>query len=266
MGLTGDAMIEVHELTKRFRSGAEDVLAVNQLSFRVDPGEVYGLLGPNGAGKTTTLRMIIGLLQPDAGYAEVAGMRASESPYEVRARIGLVSANDGVYPWLTVREMLLYFAELYGTPVESAREQIDETSQLLGFVEYLDRRCINLSTGQKQRITLARALIHRPPVLLMDEPTRGLDVVASRTVFDYIQLARERGIAVIVSTHRLDEAQRLCDRFGLLHRGRMASEGTLQELRQRSGRETLVEMFYDLMPAATKATPETLTTEGQSLS
>lgn len=240
-------MIAARELSKTFRGPNTDVLAVDQLTFCVQPGEVYGLLGPNGAGKTTTLRMIIGLLQPDLGHAEVAGFRTSACPFEVRARVGLVSANDGVYPWLTVREMLLYFAELYGTPGDVAQQQLEATSRMLGFEEYLDRRCTALSTGQKQRITLARALIHRPPVLLMDEPTRGLDVVASRIVFDYIQHAREQGLAVIVSTHRLDEAQRLCDRFGLLFRGRMAMEGDLATLQHRSGKETLVEMFYDLM-------------------
>lgn len=253
-------MIVVHQLSKRFRTSDADVLAVDRLSFQVAPGEVYGLLGPNGAGKTTTLRMIIGLLSPDEGFAEVDGYRTSESPYEVRARIGLVSANDGVYPWLTVREMLLYFAELYGTSNEIAEEQIEQTSRLLDFAEYLDRRCITLSTGQKQRITLARALIHQPPVLLMDEPTRGLDVVASRTVFDYIQHARERGIAVIVSTHRLDEAQRLCDRFGLLYRGHMAMEGNLADLQHVSGRETLVEMFYDLMKPRSESAASSVST------
>lgn len=247
-------MILANQLTKCYRGGGTDVLAVDRLSFHVKSGEVYGLLGPNGAGKTTTLRMIIGLLQPDEGFAEVAGFRTSESPNEVRARIGLVSANDGVYPWLSVREMLYYFAELYGTPSDVATRQIEETSRLLNFRDYLDRRCIHLSTGQKQRITLARALIHQPPVLLMDEPTRGLDVVASRTVFDYIQHAREQGIAVIVSTHRLDEAQRLCDRFGLLFQGRMAMEGDLAELQKASGKQTLVEMFYDLMEAADQPT------------
>lgn len=240
-------MIKVNEVTKRFRGGDSDVLAVDRLSFQIHPGEVYGLLGPNGAGKTTTLRMIIGLLTPDSGYTEVAGFRTANDPFEVRARVGLVSASDGVYPWLTVREMLLYFAELYGTDPDTAQQQLVETSSMLNFTEYLDRRCVNLSTGQKQRITLARALMHRPPVLLMDEPTRGLDVVASRIVFDYIQHAREQGIAVIVSTHRLDEAQRLCDRFGLLYRGRMAMEGDLATLQRQSGKQSLVEMFYDLM-------------------
>ncbi len=252
-------MIVANELTKQFQDGDRSVLAVDRLSFRVQPGEVYGLLGPNGAGKTTTLRMIIGLLQPDFGYAEVAGYRTTDSPFEVRARIGLVSANDGVYPWLTVREMLLYFAELYGTPRDEAVEQSEWLSDILGFREYLDRRSIKLSTGQKQRVTLARALIHRPPVLLMDEPTRGLDVVASRTVFEYIQHAREQGLAVIVCTHRLDEAQRICDRFGLLHRGRIAREGDFESLRAETGKNSLVEMFYDLMEVendGTRVTPD----------
>lgn len=243
----GQPMIVAHELTKQFQDGENQVLAVNRLSFRVEPGEVYGLLGPNGAGKTTTLRMVIGLLRPDQGFAEVAGFRATDSPFEVRARIGMVSANDGVYPWLTVREMLLYFAELYGTPDDEAHQQMEWLADVLGFREYLDRRSIALSTGQKQRVTLARALIHRPPVLLMDEPTRGLDVVASRVVFEYIQHAREQGLAVIVCTHRLDEAQRICDRFGLLHRGRIAREGNFDQLQAETGRDNLVEMFYDLM-------------------
>ena len=241
------AMIVVSDLHKSFPSGRQAVVAVDGVSFSVGAGEVYGLLGPNGAGKTTTLRMIVGLLRPDQGYAEIGGIRNSEDPEAVKARIGLVSASDGVYPWLTVREMLLFFAELYNVTPERAAERVAELADLLGLQSYLDRRCIALSTGQKQRVTLARALVHDPPVLLMDEPTRGLDVFGSRTVFEYIAHARERGIAVIVSTHRLDEAQRLCDRFGLLFEGRIVLEGTLAELRAATGRETLVEMFHDLI-------------------
>ena len=203
--------------------------------------------GGNGAGKTTTLRMIVGLLTPDGGYAEVAGYRTSRSPDEVKARIGLVSASAGVYAWLTVREMLQFFADLYGVSLAQAEQQITALSRMLDFAGYLDRRCVTLSTGQKQRVTLARALVHHPPVLLMDEPTRGLDVLGSQTVFDYISHARQRGIAVIVSTHRLDEAEGLFNGFGLVHEGRLAHEGTLEQLREATGCATLVEMFQQLI-------------------
>lgn len=236
-------MITIHELTRRFQIGGTEILAVDRLSFVVGAGEVYGLLGPNGAGKTTTIRMIVGLLRPDSGWAEVAGFRTSDSPDEVKARVGLVSANDGVYPWLSVREMLLFFADLYGLGSREAQENLRELANLFELTPLLDRRCSLLSTGQKQRVTLARALIHSPPVVLLDEPTRGLDVLGSQVVVDYVRRLRDEGKAVIVSTHRLDEAERLCDRFGLLHEGRLRMEGTLSELRSATGCQTLVDMF-----------------------
>ena len=247
-------MITIHELTKRFRAGGAQILAVDRLSFVVPAGEVFGLLGPNGAGKTTTIRMIVGLLRPDSGYAEVAGFRTSESPDEVKSRIGLVSANDGVYPWLTVREMLLFFADLYGLHPQEARENLRMLTGLFELTSLLDRRCSLLSTGQRQRVTLARALIHAPPVVLLDEPTRGLDVLGSQVVIDYIRRLRDEGQAVIVSTHRLDEAERLCDRFGLLHQGQLRLEGTLAELRSATGCQTLVDMFRSFFQPAHAAT------------
>lgn len=247
-------MITIHELTKRFYAGGEWILAVDRLSFEVRAGEVYGLLGPNGAGKTTTIRMIVGLLRPDSGYAEVAGFRTTESPDEVKSHVGLVSANDGVYPWLTVREMLLFFADLYGLSPREANENLHVLAELFGLVQLLDRRCALLSTGQKQRVTLARALIHSPPVILLDEPTRGLDVLGSQVVIDYVRALRDEGKAVIVSTHRLDEAERLCDRFGLLHMGTLRLEGTLMELRETTSCVTLVDMFRNFFKPEHAAT------------
>ena len=243
-------MILVHNLTKRFRGGGREILAVDDVSFTVNPGEAYGLLGPNGAGKTTTIRMIVGLLPPDDGYAEVGGFRTSRNADEVKSRIGLVSAAEGVYPWLSVREQLLFFADLYGVPPHEADERVALLSRQFDFAGVVDRRCANLSTGQKQRVTLARALMHDPPVMLLDEPTRGLDVIGTQVVFDYIAHLREEGKAVIVCTHRLDEAERLCDRFGLLHHGRIRHEGTLAALREETGRRTLVEMFRQLLEEA----------------
>lgn len=240
-------MLTAHELEKTFPLETDFVKAVDGISFEVQPGEVYGLLGPNGAGKTTTLRMILGLLEPDAGYAAVDGFRTSESPEEVKSRLGFVSANDGVYPWLTVREMLLYFADLYSVPPDQAATRLTTLTELMEIQPLLHRRAGSLSTGQKQRVTLVRGLIHDPPVMLLDEPTRGLDVVGSQTIFEYIAHLREVGKAVVVCTHRLDEAERLCDRFGLLHHGRLRYEGTLAELRTETGKQTLVEMFVELL-------------------
>ncbi|MAV37463.1 MAG: sodium ABC transporter ATP-binding protein [Planctomycetaceae bacterium] len=263
-------MIQVSNLTKRFRSSGQEVLAVDRLSFSIDRGEVYGLLGPNGAGKTTTIRMIVGLLQPDEGYASVDGFRSSDDAEEVKSRLGLVSANDGIYPWLTVREMLLFFADLYGVAPAAARSRLEELVALFDLGDYLNRRCSVISTGQRQRVIMARALMHAPPVMLLDEPTRGLDVVGSQVVFDYIQYLRKQGVAVLVSTHRLDEAQRLCNRFGLLHQGRLWQEGTLAELQSRTASNTLVEMFMQLFrvggntaPALTQAVTDPLDTSGQ---
>ncbi|TWT55138.1 putative ABC transporter ATP-binding protein YbhF [Rubripirellula amarantea] len=240
-------MLLVDSLTKTFSADENEVCAVDGLSFQIAPGEVFGLLGPNGAGKTTTLRMVLGLLEPDSGYAEVDGVRTADDPIAVKSRLGFVSASDGVYPWLSVREMLLYFGDLYGVDPDLAQSRCEELAKLMGIASFLDRRAGTLSTGQRQRVTLVRGLIHDPPVMLLDEPTRGLDVVGVQTIFEYIEHLRTVGKAVVVCTHRLDEAERLCDRFGLLHRGRLRYSGTMEELRTSTNREHLVEMFVDLM-------------------
>jgi ABC-2 type transport system ATP-binding protein/sodium transport system ATP-binding protein len=240
-------MIKVRELTKSFPlPGGKELLAVDRVTFDVQAGEVYGLLGPNGAGKTTTLRMLLGLLRPTTGDAAVSGFRSSEQPDEVKRRVGLVSANAGLYQYLTPREMLLFFADLYGMSPAAARSELDRLSGLLGLQEYLDRGCANLSTGQKQRVNLARALIHRPPVMLLDEPTLGLDILGSQVINEFIGLLRGEGKAVIVCTHYLDEAERICSRFGLMHRGQIVAEGTLEEIRERTACRSLVDMFLKL--------------------
>lgn len=255
-------MIQVEKLTKSFPlPGGSEVLAVDAISFQVPMGQVFGLLGPNGAGKTTTLRMLLGLLRPTSGHANVAGYRSSDFPDEVKRRVGLVSASAGLYPHLSVREMLLFFADLYGMPLARARQELAGLAHLLGLTELLERRCTTLSTGQKQRVNLARALIHQPPVLLLDEPTLGLDVLGSQVVAEFVAHLRTQGKAVILTTHRLEEAERLCDRFGLMHRGRIIQEGTLADLREASGCTTLVEMFLKLAqtgPALAAAPPMAL--------
>ena len=246
-------MIQLDRLTKRFEGRPP---AVDDLSLTVTAGEVYGLLGANGAGKTTTLRMLLGLWAPTSGDATILGCRVSQEPDRIKSFIGLVSASAGLYQWLTPRELMAYFGIGYSLSEARIAERIHELSRIMDLGRFLDQRCSTLSTGQKQRVNLARALVHDPPVVLLDEPTRGLDVVGSKVVFDYVARLRDEGKAIIVCTHQLDEAERLCDRFGVLHRGRLRYEGTLKELRTQTGQPGLVEMFLTLLrdDAATAGT------------
>ena len=177
--------------------------------------------------------MIIGLLQPDEGYAEVDGFRTSSHSDEVKARIGCVTANDGMYPWLTVRETLLFFADLYGLPTATAEQQVDRLSDLFDLRCILDRRAGTLSTGQTQRKCSHADWSTILQVMLLDEPTRGLDVIGTQVVFDFLSELRSTGKAVDTKHHRLDEAEPICSRFGLLFEGKLQHEGTLDALRER---------------------------------
>lgn len=248
------AVINVHELTRRFELPDRVVVAADQISFQVNMGEVFGLLGPNGAGKTTCMRMILGLLKADSGFAEIHGCRSDVQPDEVKRRVGFVSSSAGVYQWLTAHEMLSFFGDVYGMSTAACNAAIERLSKLLGFEELLYRRCAGFSTGEKQRLNLARAMIHDPSVMIFDEPTLGLDVVGSQTIFRHIDFLRQQGKAVILCTHRLEQAQRVCDRFGLLHQGKLVVGGTLTELKQRTQRDDLVEMFVDIIDGKLSST------------
>lgn len=243
-------MIRIEGLTKVFPNpdGTEKT-AVDRVSFEVRAGEIYGLLGPNGAGKTTTLRMISGLLTPSAGRVYIDGRDVTDTPDEVKRRIGYLTANTGLYARLTPREFLEYFATLYDLPPERAASRIDELVDYLGMRDFLTLRCGVLSTGQKQRTNIARALIADPPVLILDEPTLGLDVLSNRLILGLITAQAQRGKAILLSTHALDEIEKMCGRIGLIHTGRLVAEGTLDDLRQRAGRERLSEIFLKLVHA-----------------
>ncbi|MEZ6093027.1 MAG: ATP-binding cassette domain-containing protein [Pirellulaceae bacterium] len=240
-------MIQIHHLTKRFSTPDGVITAVDDVSFEVHEGEVYGLLGPNGAGKTTTMRMILGLLRADEGFAEIDGCRSDQQADEVKRRVGFISASAGIYQWLTAREILMFFADVYGMEPELTGGRVQELSTLLDFTKLLDRRCATLSTGQKQRVNLARALVHDPPVMIMDEPTLGLDVVGSQVIFEYIDLLKSRGKSIILCTHQLDQAERVCDRFGFLFQSRMFAEGTLAQLQNQFNKSSLMDMFVELI-------------------
>lgn len=243
-------MIEVAELTKVFPSpdGLEKI-AVNGVSFRVEPGEIYGLLGPNGAGKTTTLRMVSGLLRPTSGRVHIDGVDVTDEPERVKRHIGYLTANTGLYARLTPLEVLDYFATLYDIPRAAGRERIARLVDWLDMRSFMNLRCGALSTGQKQRVNIARALIADPRVLVMDEPTLGLDVLSNRVILEFIRSRAAVGKAVLLSTHQLDEIETMCRRMGLIHNGRLIAEGELSELKQRTGRQRLSEVFLHLVGA-----------------
>jgi sodium transport system ATP-binding protein len=221
--------------------------AVDGLSLQVAAGEIYGLLGPNGAGKTTALRMIAGLLVPSAGQVQVMGTDVAARPEVAKAQLGFLTGSTGLYGRLTAREVLTFFGRAYGMPRATLGARIVAVAERLRIVPLLDRRCESLSTGEKQRVSLARAVLHDPPVLVLDEPTNGLDVLASRFLREMVVAERNRGKAIIFSTHYLAEAELLCDRVGLMHRGKLLREAPPQQLRQETGAGSLEEAFLAMV-------------------
>ena len=237
-------MIQAEELVKLFPTpdGAQKK-AVNGLTFGVQRGEIYGLLGPNGAGKTTTLRMLSGLIRPTRGRALLNGYDVATETMRVKHSIGFLTANTGLYQRLSPRELLKYFADLHGLDEKVAAKRVEELIRWLRMDEFADLRCGSLSTGQRQRTSIARALVADPPILILDEPTLGLDVLTNRLILDFIRKQREIGKTILLSTHYLDEAENLCDRIGLIHRGRLVAEGSLEALRSEFGESRLTEIF-----------------------
>jgi sodium transport system ATP-binding protein len=226
--------------------------AVDGLSFRVGEGRIYGLLGPNGAGKTTTLRLLSGLMAPTSGSASLGGFDVATQPAQVKRILGFLTANTGLYQRLTARELLVYFARLHRMEPEAAGARAEALIAWLGIGDFADLRCGALSTGQKQRVNIARALVADPPILIMDEPTLGLDVLSNRIILEYIKRERDGGKTIILSTHYLDEAEDMCDQIGLLHEGKLVAEGDLASLRALAGEERLSNIFLALIHADEK--------------
>lgn len=232
-------MLVVENLTRRFG----EVTAVDGVSFAVRGGEVVGLLGPNGAGKTTTLRMIAGILPPDAGRVLLDGRPVADDPIAAKAAIGFLSGDTQLYQRLTPREVLTYFGRLYAIPRRPLRERVEALLGQLEMGSFADRPCGGLSSGQRQRANIARAFLHRPPLLILDEPTSSLDIVSGQFIVETIAREREAGRAVLFSTHIMSEAEYLCDRLLLLHQGRIVDRGPLPELLERSGQANLTDAF-----------------------
>ncbi|HLW82492.1 MAG TPA: ATP-binding cassette domain-containing protein [Candidatus Acidoferrales bacterium] len=240
-------MIEARELSKIFRDKKRgEIRAVDRVSFTCTPGEIYGLLGANGAGKTTTLRMLATILSPTSGTAIVAGYDVVREPEKVRANIGFLSTATALYDRLTAFETVEYFGQLYGLDARIIEQRADELFKALDMEDFRDRRCAKLSTGMKQKVSIARTLIHNPSVMIFDEPTIGLDVMAARSIIDFIRQCRNRGKTVIFSTHVMTEVEKLCDRIGIIHGGQLRAEGTLEEMRDRYRKESLEEVFVEV--------------------
>jgi sodium transport system ATP-binding protein len=237
-------MIEARLLTKVFHDRRRgEIRGADAVSLRVEPGSIYGLLGANGAGKTTTLRMLATLLRPTSGTAVVAGHDVAREPDRVRASLGFLAATTALYARLTAREMIAYFGRLNGLGEAALRSRIRLLADELDMHEFLDRRCDKLSTGMKQKTSVARAIVHDPQVMLFDEPTLGLDVMTSRAIIRFVRDCRARGKTVIYSTHVMSEAEKLCDVIGIIHGGRLRAEGTVAELLERTGERDLEEAF-----------------------
>ena len=241
-------MIEARGLCKSFRDKKRGVIpAVDHVSFTCQPGKIYGLLGANGAGKTTTLRMLATILEPTDGTAVLCGHDVVDHPEKVRANVGFLSTATALYPRLTALEMVQYFGRLNGLDEATLHRRIDDIFSRLDMNSFRDRRCDKLSTGMKQKTSIARTLVHDPPVMIFDEPTLGLDIMTARTITAFIRECRDQGKTVIFSTHIMAEVEKLCDTIGIIQSGKLLTEGTLTELRAKHGEQDLEEIFVKVV-------------------
>jgi sodium transport system ATP-binding protein len=236
-------MIEVRDLHKSFRTPTGVVHAVEGVSFRAADGEITGLLGPNGAGKTTTLRMLYTLMQPDHGHVLIDGHDVAADPNAARARLGVLPDARGLYKRLTARENIAYFAQLHGMDAATTAARTRELTAALDLDEFIDRRTEGFSGGQRTRTAIARALVHDPRNVVLDEPTNGLDVMTTRAMRRFLRGLRDAGQCVLLSSHIMQEIAALCDRIVVLARGRVVAEGRPDDLRVQTGADTLEDAF-----------------------
>ena len=249
--ITVDALSKIYADTSR-----GDLLAVDGVSFSVQPGEIFGLLGANGAGKTTVLRILSTVLKPTTGTALVAGHSVLDEPERVRQKIGFVSNNTAIYDRMSAVEMVQHFGQLHGLSREEVRARTELLFRQLRMEDFRDVLGAKMSTGMQQKVSIARALIHDPPVLIFDEATLGLDVLVARNLLQIIRGLREAGKCLIFSTHIMSEVERLCDRIAIMHQGRILDTGTLTELRDRHQEHDFEELFFSLLSRHEEQAPE----------
>ncbi len=241
-------MIRVEELTKQFEDLTRGTnIALDHVSFEVKPGEIYGLLGPNGAGKTTCLRLLSTVLKPTYGRAIVAGYDVSEQPEKVRANIGFMSNNTGIYDRMTAWEMVEYYGLLYGMKADQLNQRLEYIFEMLQMNGFRNVQGGKMSTGMKQKVSIARTIVHDPPVLIFDEPTSGLDVLVARAVLEAVAALKQEGKCIIFSTHIMREVEKLCDRVAIIHKGKILDEGTIDELIERHQQPDIEEVFFKLI-------------------
>ena len=238
-------MIEARALRKTFNKGK--VVAVDDVSFTARDGQITGLLGPNGAGKTTTLRMLYTLLAPDSGSMTVDGIDPLAEPIQVKRKLGVVPDSRGLYDRLTARENIGYYGKLQGLDKDLIASRIDKLVGVLDMGDFIERRTDGFSQGQRVKVAIARALIHQPGTILLDEPTNGLDVMTTRALRDFLLQLKSEGRCVVLSTHIMQEVAALCDRIVIISDGRIAAEGTAQQLLERSGEKNLEDAFVKLI-------------------
>jgi len=223
-------MIEVHELTKKFYTGGREILAVDRLSFAIPPAEVYGLLGPNGAGKTTTISMLTGLFPPDAGTVTVDGLDLKTQIMAVKAKLGLVPQDLALYPTLSARQNLTFFGQIYGLRGKQLSNRVKEVLEMIGLTDKADKAIETYSGGMKRRVNIGAGLLHKPDILFLDEPTVGVDPQSRNAILESVDRLSVQGMAVLYTTHYMEEAERLCDRVGIIDLGELKAEGTRREL------------------------------------
>jgi len=241
-------MIQVEGLTKIFNDKKRgEVVAVNHLKFNCQKGKIFGLLGPNGAGKTTTLRILATMMLPTKGKVIVNGCDVVKEASKVRKQIGFLSSETGLYDRFTPRETAIFFGRINGIEDKIIEKRITEIFHNLDMEDFQDVRVNKLSTGMKQKLSIARSIIHDPPVLIFDEPTVGLDIITARTVIEYVKSFRDQGKCIIYSTHIMREAEKLCDMIAIIHQGNLIAQGTLKELKKNSSSNDLEEIFFELI-------------------
>jgi sodium transport system ATP-binding protein len=244
-------MIRTRELVKIFHDSKRgEVRAVDGVSLDIEDGTIFGLLGPNGAGKTTTLRVLSTILKPTSGTAEVGGIDVTADPAAVRRQIGYLSGSTGLYERMSAREMIQYFGRLYGMDEARLAARVAEIADVLDMHDFLDTLTGKLSTGMKQKVSIARTIVHDPPVLIFDEPTTGLDVLVARRMLDFIESMRNAERTVLFSTHIMAEAEAVCDVVAFIHNGKIIAQGTVGELKERTGAANLSEVFFALIGEA----------------
>jgi sodium transport system ATP-binding protein len=240
-------MIFTHNISKTFYDHNKEITAVKSTNLKIEKGEVYGLIGPNGAGKTTLLRMLATILTPSSGGGTINGLDLIKDKEEIKKKLGFLSGNTKLYGRLNPKELLQYFGELNDMSKIQIKQRYEEVVEILGLQNIVSQQIEKLSTGQTQRVSLARCIFHDPDVYLLDEPTLGLDILSSKSILDFIKREKEKGKTIIYSSHIMQELETIVDRIGLIYNGKVLIEDTLENLKIKSKKDTIVEFFIDII-------------------